>query len=164
LLLPTVVFLLALDQRTLVDPQNVSKPCKAKQSSVHRVELFCVHKTLPCSYAIDLRRGESSLNSRGKSRTLRPAPSCVGLFASSELRCSPRSPTPSSEGGRETGGRWTSHACMGVASLIGEMKSRASSFSDHMASRRAVTAPTLPSSGRKTAQSASRGLLRRRCR
>ena len=69
MLLPTVVLLLALDQRTLVDPQNVNQPCEAKQSSVHRVELF-LHKALPCSYAID-RRGESSLNSRAKSRTLR---------------------------------------------------------------------------------------------
>ena len=66
LLLPTAVFLLALDQRTLVDPQNVNH---AKQSSVHRVELL-LHKTLPCTCAID-RRGESSLNSRAKSRTLR---------------------------------------------------------------------------------------------
>ena len=69
LLLPTVVLLLALDQRTVVDRSTERKPCEAKQSSVHRVELFR-HKTLPCSYAID-RRGESSLNSRAKSRTLR---------------------------------------------------------------------------------------------
>ena len=69
LLLPTVVLLLALDQRTaVVDPQNVNH---AKQSKVVCTESNCFD-TKPCrAHTRSIVGGESSLNSRAKSRTLR---------------------------------------------------------------------------------------------
>jgi hypothetical protein len=48
--LSAAVLLLALDQRILVDPQNVSH-AKQKQSGVYRVELL-LQKILPRAYVV----------------------------------------------------------------------------------------------------------------